>query len=119
MAGRGREELEIRKKTESKLLDRVELEVLIPGRAGRLSRVDALGMVAEEMKVDRSRVGLVSLQEHAGTTDVVGRFAVYGSSEAVKVLHPKHLQVRVLAKEEREKLKQARKKAKIPSPEAK
>ncbi len=111
--------MDTRKKTQSKLLDRVELEVLIPGKGGKLSRGEAVGMVAEEMKVDRERVGLIRLGQHSGTMDIVGKFAVYGSAQAMKTMHPKHLAVRLMTKEEREKLKQARKKAKTAAPEAK
>jgi ribosomal protein S24E len=111
--------LEIRKKEESKLLDRVELEVLIPEKAGKLSRGEAIAMVADEMKVGRERVGLIMLKQQSGTRDVVGRFGVYGSEEAMKRTHPEHLTVRLMTKEEREKLKQAKKKAKTPTTEAK
>ena len=111
--------MEIRKKTESKLLDRVEIEVLIPEKAGKLSRNEAVGMVAEEMKVGKERVGLIALKQQAGTRDVVGMFGVYGSEEAMRRTHPHHLSVRLMTKEEREKLKQAKKKAKTPTTEAK
>ena len=111
--------MEIRKKTESKLLDRVELEVFIPEKAGKLSRSEAVGMVADEMKVGRERVGLITLKQQAGTRDIVGSFGVYGSEEAMRRTHPHHLSVRLMTKEEREKLKQAKKMAKTPTTEAK
>ncbi len=111
--------MDTRKKTQSRLLDRVELEVLIPGKGGKLSRGEAITMVAEEMKVDRERVGLIRLEQQSGTEDIVGKFAVYGSTQAMKTMHPKHLAVRLMTKDEREKLKQARKKAKTAAPEAK
>ena len=105
-----------RNKTQSKLLDRVELEVLIPGKGGKISRGEAVAMVAEEMKVDKERVGLIKLEQQSGTMDIVGKFAVYGSGEAMKTMHPRHLAVRLMSKEEREKLKQAKKKAKTATP---
>ena len=111
--------MEIRKKIESKLLDRVELEVFIPEKAGKLSRSEAVGMVADEMKVGKERVGLITLKQQAGTMDIVGSFGVYGSEEAMRRTHPHHLSVRLMTKEEREKLKQAKKKAKTPTTEAK
>jgi len=104
--------MEIRRKSESKLLDMVELDVLIPAKAGKVPRGEAVEMVAEELKVEKSRVGLISLKQQAGTRDVFGRFRVYGSEDALKKAHPRHLIVRLLTKEEREKLKQERKKAK-------
>lgn len=111
--------METTKKIESRLLDRTEVEVRIRGRAGKISRAEAVGMVAEEMNVEKARVGLVRLEQNAGTSDVVGRFMVYGSAETMKSLHPKYLAVRLMTKEEREALKQAKKRAKTPAPEAK
>ena len=90
----------------------VEVDVLVPGRAGKVSRGEAVEMVAEELKVEKKRVGLISLEQQAGTTDVFGKFRVFGSEEALKGTHPRHLLVRLMTKEEREKLKQERKRAK-------
>ncbi len=108
--------MEIRRRSESKLLDMVELEVLIPANAGKLQRGQAVEMVAEELKVEKGRVGLISLRQQSGTRDVFGRFRVYGSEEALKKTHPRHLVVRLMTKEEREKLKEERKKAKTQAP---
>lgn len=101
--------MQIRKKTDSKLLDRSYVEVLFEGKSGKLSRKDAITLLAGEMKVEPGRVGLIGLEERSGTTDVLGRFNVYGSPESKKRLHPSYLDVRLLTKQEREKLKQAKK----------
>ena len=45
---------------------------------------------------------------------MVGRFHVYDSEESMKRLHHDYLRVRLLTKEEREKLKQEKKKAEQP-----
>ena len=108
--------MQVQKKTDSRLLDRTYVEVLFEGRGGKLSRKDALAMVASELKVEPEKVGLISLEERSGTTDVLGRFNVYGSPESRKRVHPKYLDVRLLTKEEREKLKQAKKAAAIAQP---
>jgi ribosomal protein S24E len=110
--------LQVRNKTDSKLLNRSYVEVLFTDKSGKLSRKEAVTLVAETMKVDADRVGLIRLEERSGTTDVLGRFEVYGSAEVKKQLHPRHLQVRLLTKEEREKLKQAKKAAAAPAPAA-
>ena len=77
--------------------------------------------MAAELGVAPEKVGVVRLQGHAGTTDIVGTFYVYGSEEVKKRVHPGYLEERTLSKEEREKLKQERKKAASapPAPEAK
>jgi ribosomal protein S24E len=112
----GRTNLQVQKKTDSKLLDRAYLEVLFEGKGGKLSRKEAVAMVAEHMRVGTEKVGLIALQERSGTSDVLGRFHVYGSPESKTMVHPKYLDIRLLTKEDREKLKQEKKKAKTAAP---
>lgn len=106
--------MEIRETKESKLLGRREVLVLFKEKAGALTRRDAVKEVAQEMKVEEKRVGLISLYSQAGTRSLVGRFHVYDSEESMKSLHHDYLSVRLLTKEEREKLKQEKKKAQQP-----
>ena len=112
----------VEKKTESKVLDRSYVELSLEGRAGKISRKEAIEAVAQELGVPSDRVGLLRIDGQSGTTNVVGRFYVYGSAETKKRIHPKYLDERTLSKEERDKLKQERKKAATPAaadPEAK
>jgi len=114
--------LPVERKSESKVLDRSYVEVSIEGMAGKISRKEAIEMVARELGVPAENVGLVRVDGQSGTRKVIGRFYVYGSPESKKKVHPRYLQERMLTKEEREKLKQERKKAKTPAaaaPEAK
>ena len=114
--------MQVEKKSESKVLDRSYVEMSLEGKAGKISRKEAIAAVAQEMGVPPENVGLIRIDGQAGTTKVVGRFYVYGSAESKKRVHPKYLDERILSKEEREKLKQERKKAATPAaapPEAK
>lgn len=108
-------------KSDSKILERSRVVARLDGRAGKLTRKEAISAVAAELGVEAEKIGVVSLKGQAGTMDVVGTFYVYGSEEVKKRMHPKYLEERVLTKEEREKLKQERKKAATatPAPEAK
>lgn len=108
--------MQAEKKSESKVLDRSYVEVRMEGRAGKLTRKEAIETVAKEMGVSPEAVGLVEIKGKSGTRDVVGKFYVYGSAESRKRLHPGYLSERLLTKEEREKLKQERKKAAAPAP---
>lgn len=108
--------MQVKRTAESKLLGRRYVEVIIEGMAGRLSRREAISALAEKLGTSAENVGLVSLEQRAGSTNVLGRFYVYDSTEAKKRLHPSHLEVRTLSKEEREKLKQERKKEKTAQP---
>ena len=109
------------KKSESKVLDRAYVEMLFEGKSGKITRTEAITEVARDLGVAVENVGLVAMHSSAGTTDTVGRFYVYGSPKGKMRLHPQHLGERTLTKEEREKLKQERKKAATapPAPEAK
>ncbi len=108
--------MSIQKKLESKLLGRQYVEFSFTEKAGRLSRKEAISTLARELGVQEENVGLVRLEERAGTTSVLGKFYVYGSKESKTKMHPRYLDERSLTKEEREKLKQERKKAKTPAP---
>ncbi|MDG7008084.1 MAG: hypothetical protein JRN06_07545 [Nitrososphaerota archaeon] len=111
----------VEKKSESKVLDRSYVEMSLEGRAGKVTRKEAIAMVAQEMGVPAENVGLLRIDGQSGTTKVLGKFYVYGSVASKKRVHLKYLDERTLTKEEREKLKQERKKAATPAaaPEAK
>jgi len=107
--------LPVEKKAESKVLDRAYVEVSMAGKAGKINRKEAIATVAQEMGVPAENIGLIKLEGQSGTTNLVGRFYVYGSSESKRKVHPKYLEHRTLSKEEREKLKQEKKKPAAPA----
>lgn len=108
--------MQVEKKSESKVLDRAYVELSFEDRAGRVTRKEAAAAVAQEMGVAPENVALVRLDGQSGNTKVVGRFYVYGSPSSKKRIHLRHLEERVLTKEERDKLKQERKKKAAPAP---
>jgi ribosomal protein S24E len=114
--------LQIGKKNDSKVLDRSYVEAPLDGEAGKITRKEAIASVAKELGVDPENVGLIRMEGHSGTTQVLGKFYVYGSAESKKRIHLRYLNERSLTKEERDKLKQERKKSAAPAaaaPEAK
>ena len=110
--------MQAQKKSESKVLDRTYVEVVMDDKAGRLTRKEAVEAVASQLGVPAETVALMGLRGQSGTGRLTGRFYVYGSSESKKRIHPSHLEERNLTKEERDKLKQERKKAKTTAPPA-
>jgi len=110
--------LQVVKKSESKVLDRAYVEMRLEGRAGKLTRKEAIAAVAEQLGVPPENVGIISLEGESGTTVIDGKFYVYTSAEAKKRVHPRYLDERTLTKEEREKLRQERKKAATAAPPA-
>jgi len=106
--------MQVLEKKNSKLLERTEVRVDFGDKAGTLSRKEAVKLIADELRVDQSKVGIVALRTGSGSKNLVGLFHVYQSGDAMKTLHQKYLTVRLLTKEEREALKQAKKKAEQP-----
>jgi len=107
--------LQILRRTDSKVLGRSYLEVSLEESAGKISRKDAVEAVAKELGVPNENVGLIRIDGESGSRKAVARFYVYTSMELKARLQPRHLTERMLTKEEREKLKQERKK---PAPAA-
>ncbi len=110
--------MQIAKKSESKVLDRSYVEVTMEGRAGKVSRKEAIAEVAKELGVAAENVALIRIDGESGTSNVTGKFYVYGSPDSKRKIQPRYLAERALTKEEREKLKQERKKAATPAPAA-
>jgi ribosomal protein S24E len=113
--------LQILTRKNSKLLDREYIEISIPDKSGRMTRKEAISLLAGELGVPEENVGLLGLEGQSGRNVIVGRFHVYNSKKSKGRIYPRYLDERALSKEEKEKLKQERKKAKIPAaaPEAK
>jgi ribosomal protein S24E len=116
MRSLGPSELQAERKTDSKALDRSYVELFIEGKSGKLTRKEAIATAAQQLGVNPETVGLIRLEGHSGSSDLLGRFYVYGSLDSKKRLHPRYLEERTLTQEERDKLKQERKKAATPAP---
>jgi ribosomal protein S24E len=68
-------------------------------------------MVAKGLNIDVKKIHLISLRTNTGTRDVSGLFYIYDKPEDAKKQLPEYLSLRMLTKEEREKLiKEAKKK---------
>ncbi|HEY6283786.1 MAG TPA: hypothetical protein VIW22_07665 [Nitrososphaerales archaeon] len=113
--------MHLEKKSQSKVLDRSYVEAHIEDKNGRFSRKEAVAIVAQELGVPAENVALIRMEGQSGTTNLLGKFYVYGSAQSKNRVHPKYLEERMLTKAERDKLKQDRKKAAVPAaqPEAK
>jgi len=107
--------MQFEKKSESKVLQRSYVVATMEGKAGRMSRKEAVDALASEMGVPAENIALISLDGESGSELLKGRFHVYDTFEAKKRLHPRYQDERALSKEEREKLKQERKKAATPA----
>jgi len=98
------------------LLSRREISVVFSNAAGKIKRNEAAQMVANKNNLDPKTVIPISMNGEKGKTDLRGIFYVYGSLVQAKSLLPRYRILRTLPKDERKKIiddeKAARLKAK-------
>lgn len=98
------------------LLSRREVSVVFSNAAGKIKRNEAAQMVANKNNVDPKTVIPISMNGEKGKTDLHGIFYIYSSLEQAKSLLPRYRILRTLPKDERKKIiddeKAARLKAK-------
>ncbi len=99
------------------LLKRREVRCLFRGKAGKLTRNDAVNLLMQQLKLDKKFVIPVILKCETGKADVKGTFYVYDDESLAKKHLPKYVFLRLLSKEERKKIAEAEK-AKAKKPEA-
>lgn len=103
--------LQLLSEAENRLLNRREVRVVFKNASGRLSRVDAVQAVAKHLKVDQSKVFLISLDTYSGVRDVEGLFYIYHDPKEARRHLPKYIFVRMLSKDERRRKIEESKKA--------
>lgn len=91
------------------LLKRREVKCIFKGRAGKLSRNDAVSLLSEQLKLNSKFVIPVTLKCETGKNDVRGTFYVYDDESLAKKHLPKYAFLRLLSKEERKKALEAAK----------
>lgn len=95
------------------LLNRREVKALFKGAAGKLKKTEAAEKMAGQLNVDKKQVIPINLICHTGMTDVHAIFYVYDDEkEAAKQL-PRYRLLRTLPKEERKKIIDEEKAAKL------
>jgi small subunit ribosomal protein S24e len=95
------------------LLNRREIKALFKGAAGKIKRTEAAEKIASQLNVDKKQVIPINLICETGMTDVHAVFYVYDDAkEAAKHL-PRYRLLRTLPKEERKKILDEGKAAKL------
>ena len=95
------------------LLNRREVRALFRGAAGKIKRSEAVEKIAGQLAVDKKQIIPINLICKTGMTDVHAVFYVYDDEkEAAKQL-PRYRMLRTLPKEERKKILDDEKAAKL------
>ncbi len=93
----------------NELLKRREIKCLFKGFAGKLTRKEAVQMLAKELKLDKKFVLPISLMCKTGMNDINCTVYVYDDEYLAKKHLPKYIFMRMLTKEERKKEKEVEK----------
>ena len=100
------------------LLNRREVRVLFRGAAGKINRNEAAEKIANQLNVNKKQVVPINLRCQTGMTDVHGILYVYDDeNEAVRQL-PHYRLLRTLPREERKKILDEEKAAKLKAKQA-
>ncbi len=100
------------------LLNRREVKVIFRGAAGKINRNDATEKIANQLNVNKKQVVPINLRCQTGMTDVHGILYVYDDeNEAAKQL-PRYRLLRTLSREERKKVLDEEKAAKLKAKQA-
>ena len=86
------------------LLDRREIKSVLKNCAGRVKRVDAVGMVAKELNVDSDAIIPINMKCETGKSDVYATMYIYKNIEDAKKQLPRYRILRTMSKEDRKKL---------------
>jgi len=101
-------ELSLVSKVENPLLGRLEVSAIVKDAASTLSRKQACEMLAKEFGVDEKLVIPIGIRVSAGRRDALVNAFIYKNVDDMKRQLPKHYFVRLLSKEERERVKKER-----------
>jgi len=101
-------ELGLISKVENPLLGRTEVCAIMKDAASTLSRKQVSEMLAKQFGVEEKLVIPINIQLSSGKRDAIVNAFIYKNLDDAKRQLPKHYFVRLLSKEEREKIKKER-----------
>lgn len=100
------------------LLNRREITVLFKEQAGKLRRTEASEMVAKKFGLSKNCIIPINMKSERGKRDLVGTFYAFNSEKETKNKVPRYRLLRNLSKEERKKLIDEEKAAKLKAKQA-
>ena len=94
-------------------MKRKELRLILKNAAGRVTKTDAINLIAAKNNIEKKTIVPISMNCSYGKPDVDASFYIYESESAMKDSLPKHRNLRLLGKAERKKIIDDEKAAKL------
>ncbi|HET6730826.1 MAG TPA: hypothetical protein VFH04_04445 [Nitrososphaeraceae archaeon] len=104
--------------TANTLLNRREIKLVFKEQAGKLKRIEAAEIVAKKFGLNANCVIPISMKNERGKRDLVAMFYAYDSEDTTKKQLPRFLLLRNLSKDDRRKLADEEKAAKLKAKQA-
>ena len=100
------------------MLNRRELKIFFKSAAGKISKIELVKMISNNFNEDEKKIFPISLTGEKGKTDVTATLFIYENDEIAKNHLPKYRLLRKLSKEDRKKLIDDEKAAKLKAKQA-
>ena len=100
------------------MLNRRELKIFFKSAAGKISKIELVKMISKNFNEDEKKIFPISLTGEKGKTDVTATLFIYENDEIAKNHLPKYRLLRKLSKEDRKKLIDDEKAAKLKAKQA-
>ena len=113
MSALSTQELAMLEDRTNSLLNRREIRVLFRGAAGKINRNEAAEKIAKQLNVNKKQVVPINLRCQTGMTDVHGILYVYDDENEPARQLPRYRLLRTLSREERKKVLDEEKAAKL------
>ena len=99
-------------------MKRKELRLILKNAAGRITKTDAINLIAAKNNIEKKRIVPISMNCSYGKPDVEGSFHIYESETAMKDFLPRYRNLRLLGRAERKKIIDDEKAAKLKAKQA-
>ena len=100
------------------ILNRRELRISLKNAAGKISKIELIKILSKNFNVDEKKIFPISMYGEKGKTDINATVFIYEDSELAKSHLPKYRILRKLSGEDRKKIIDEEKAAKLKAKQA-
>jgi small subunit ribosomal protein S24e len=100
------------------ILNRRELRLALKNAAGKISKIELIKMLSKNFNVDEKKIFPISMEGEKGKTDIKATIFIYEDPELAKSHLPKYRILRKLSGEDRKKIIDEEKAAKLKAKQA-
>ena len=100
------------------ILNRRELKIFLRDAAGKISKIELIKMLSKNYNVDEKKIFPILLNSEKGKKDIKATVFIYEDSELAKSQLPKYRILRKLSREDRKKIIDEEKAAKLKAKQA-